>query len=399
MKTNNTFTDIYSHSSSLNNRNSKSRGRIKSVLCFLLCFAMFLSLLFFYCLGIYVENSKNKPAVNTDNKYNTPQNDLTQTVELSNAINTVVGLYIYNDKQESYASGVIISQDGYIVTADHIFKNIFSPKILVYDSLGNYYEAAFIGGDIKSDVSVIKIEKTNLPYSDINSKTNANIGETVFSIGCPMDKSLSMSVTSGIISGKNRRFKTDTGQKSLKMLQTDAPINPGSSGGGLFNSKGELIGINCSKVVDESYEGVGFIIPNEVLSKVVNDLIQYGSVRNRACLGFSYECCDYTNSLKLGKNCGLVVKTIKINSGLYGMGVNPSDIIISINGKKIYDEEIFLDEIENYNIGESINLVISDNSFNQYEISVKLIEDNPSTNYIGWIKVKGDDKNITAKEG
>ena len=195
MKTNNTFTDIYSHSSSLNNRNSKSRGRIKSVLCFLLCFAMFFSLLFFYCLGIYVENSKNKPAVNTDNKYHTPQNDLTETAELSNAINTVVGLYIYNDKQESYASGVIISQDGYIVTADHIFKNIFSPKILVYDSLGNYYEAAFIGGDIKSDVSVIKIEKTNLPYSDINSKTNANIGETVFSIGCPMDKSLSMSVT------------------------------------------------------------------------------------------------------------------------------------------------------------------------------------------------------------
>ena len=382
MSFNSQYVDIYSHSSHQNIRKTKSRGRLKSILCFLLCITVFISMLAMYCLGVYVEQIKSKNTVDTNKTYLPSSTLKNENAEISNAIESAVGIYVYNDNSDCYASGVVISQDGYIVTADHIFKNIYSAKILVYDSSGEYYNGAFIGGDSKSDVAVIKIEKTGLKYSEITN-TEVKIGESVYSIGCPMDSSLAMSVTSGVISGKDRRFTTDNGHKSIKMLQTDASINPGCSGGGLFNSFGQLVGINSSKVVDESYEGVGFAVPIETVNSVVSSIIEQGTAKSRASLGIKYDCIDYATAIKNGKHCGIIINSIKVNSGLYGLGVNPQDIIISINGKKIYDENVFLNEIEGLKIGDDVKLVIYNKDYSQYEISSKLTEEKPTTNYNG----------------
>jgi len=380
MKLNKQYVDVYSHSSQQNIRKTKSRGRFKSILCFLLCVSIFISMLAMYCLGIYIEQRKNKNTVDTNKTYLPSSTIKNEDTEINNAIESVVGIYVYNDTSHCYASGVVISQDGYIVTADHIFKNIYSAKILVYDLNGEYYNGAFIGGDSKTDIAVVKIEKTGMKYSEMTKK-EVKLGESVYSIGCPMDNSLAMSVTSGVISGIDRRFLTDTGHKSIKMLQTDAPINPGCSGGGLFNSAGALVGINCSKVVDESYEGIGFAVPIETVSEIVNAIIEQGAAKSRASLGINYDCIDYASAIKSGKHCGIVINSIKVNSSLYGLGINPQDIIISINGKRIYDESVFLDEIENLNIGDNVKLVIYNKDYSQYEISSILTEEKPTTNY------------------
>ena len=382
MKFNSQYIDVYSHSSHQNNRKTKSRGRLKSVLCFLLCIAIFLSLVSMYCLGVYVEQDKYENSIDTDQPYLPSSSNKNDEFDISDAIETVVGIYVYNDNTDCYASGVIISQDGYIATADHIFKNIYSAKIVVYDLEGRYYNAAFVGGDSKSDIAVIKIEKQGLKYSNL-TLSPINTGDKVFCVGCPMDTSLAMSVTSGIISGKDRRFTTDNGHKSIKMLQTDASINPGCSGGGLFNSVGQLVGINSSKVVDEYYEGVGFAVPIETVVEVVNDIIEQGSAKTRTSLGINYDCIDYTSAIKNGTHCGILIKSVNVNSGLYGLGVKPHDIILSINGNKIYNENIFLNEIEGLNIDDTVELVIYTNDFSQYEITSKLTEEKPTTNYNG----------------
>ena len=390
------FVDIYSHSNSSNNKNSKSRGRVKNALCFLLCVIILFGMIGFYYLGAKVEQSNNNSAIGVTNA---PQKHTESrgNVIIDDAINSVVGIYVYNDTTDCYGSGVAISHDGYIVTADHLFKNINSPKIIVYDSKGEYYKAAFIGGDLKSDIAVIKIEKTDLTFSNLTS-VDTNVGDKVYSISCPMDKSLSMSVTSGIVSGVDRRFKTENGTKSLKCIQTDAPINPGSSGGGLFNSYGDLIGINCSKIVDESYEGVAFAIPSQTLIEVVTDIINYGKCKSKADLGIEYECVDYTTALKSGVNCGLYINKIYINSGLYGLGIKEFDTILSINDVKIYEEDVFLNILEESSVGDKVKLVIS-NSYNQFEVYTTLIEYKSKTNYVGWINTLLLVKNTIVKEG
>lgn len=382
MKQNNTYVDIYSHSSSVSNRSLKSKGRVKSILCFLLLVAIIFSTFIFYFLGYAIGNVASN-AADSNNNYVAKLTDDEDSTAFEAILKRTVGIYVYNSDKDAYASGVIISQDGYIVTSDHIFKGINSPKILVYDSADNYYNAAFIGGDYVSDIAVIKIEKTGLDYIDLNAEVTAKAGERVYSVGCPMDKSLSMSITSGIVSGTDRRIKTEEGNKSLKMIQTDAPINPGCSGGGLFDSNGNLIGINTSKIVDEAYEGVGFAIDVRTVAYVTDNIIRYGNIPTRASLGIGYESRDYTTALKDGKNCGIIINSIKLQSGLYGVGIKQGDVIISINGKKIYDESIFLDEIEGLKAGDNVKLVIVTADYNQLEVETKLISSAPKTNYIG----------------
>ncbi len=382
MKQNNTYVDIYSHSSSVSNRSFKSKGRFKGILCFLLLVAVIFSALIFYILGYMVANQVSKPSGSNDN-YTAKLNTEDKNTSFDAIIKRTVGIYVYNSDKEAYASGVIVSQDGYIVTSDHIFKGINSPKILVYDSSDNYYNAAFIGGDYVSDLAVIKIEKTGLEFVNLNTENTVKAGDRVYSVGCPMDKSLSMSITSGIVSGTDRRIKTENGNKSLKMIQTDAAINPGCSGGGLFDLNGNLVGINTSKIVDEAYEGVGFAIGLEATANVTDSIIRYGNVPSRASLGIGYESRDYTTASKNGNNCGILINSIKLQSELYGVGINQGDVIISINGKKIYDESIFLDEIEGLKVGDNVKLVIATTDYKQLEIEAKLISSAPKTNFIG----------------
>ncbi len=384
MNQNDKYIDIYSHSL-VNNKPNKSRGSLKNVLCFFILLILIAIIVLSYCLGALIakKSINTKQTVNQSIKETVQSNFEAFAPELSNALDCVVGIYIYNDKNDNYATGTIVSSDGYIVTNDHVFAGVESPRIVVFDKDKRYFKAAFIGGDSKFDLAVIKIETASLNCADLNDMVLPELGMRVYSVGCPINESLSFSVTSGVISGVNRRIRTNESIYPSKLIQTDASINPGSSGGPLLNSRGQVVGINCLKMVDESLEGLGFAIPLEIVNPIVNDIIEFGEVKNRAQLGISYSCNEYTQSLSNGTTCGIVINNIKPLSDLNGKGIESGDIIIMINGKRIFRESDFLDEIEACSIDDEVRLTVSSKDGAQFEVVSRLITEKSKTSYIG----------------
>lgn len=177
-------------------------------------------------------------------------------------------------------SGVIISSDGYIVTNDHVVADALSIKVYLHDD--TEYEATLVSTDAKSDLAVIKIEATGLKAVTMGDSDALQMGDDVIAIGNPLGE-LRGSATSGMISATARTI-TIEGQE-MTLIQTDAAINPGNSGGGLFNAKGELIGITNAKIASSQVEGLGFAIPVNEVKTVTQDLIDYGYVSGRAYLG------------------------------------------------------------------------------------------------------------------
>ena len=159
--------------------------------------------------------------------------------------------------QVSYGSGVIISQDGLIITNNHVISS--GSKVSVTLSDGTQYEAKILGQDESSDLAVLKIEATNLKAVSIGSSKDLQVGQSVVAIGNPLSEEFSQTVTNGIISGVNRKLKADN--QSFSLIQTNAAINSGNSGGALVDSNGKLIGINTAKISAEGVEGIGIAIP------------------------------------------------------------------------------------------------------------------------------------------
>ena len=181
----------------------------------------------------------------------------------------------------STGSGVIISQDGYIVTNYHVIENSRSLSVIL--NTGEELEAKVIGFDERSDLAVIKIEKNGLTYANFGDSSQVMVGEVAIAIGNPLGTELMGTVTQGIISAVNRTVTIDN--KTLTLIQTDAAINNGNSGGALVNSYGEVIGINSVKMAATGVEGIGFAIPSNTVKTVVDDVISYGYVRGRLILG------------------------------------------------------------------------------------------------------------------
>ena len=185
-----------------------------------------------------------------------------------------------NNLVEGAGSGVIISKDGYIVTNNHVIDSANTIKVRLTN--GEVYDAALIATDSKSDVAVIKIDAKDLTCATVGNSDNLLVGDSVIAIGNPLG-SLGGTATDGIISSLNREVTVNN--EKMNLIQTNAAINSGNSGGGLFNAAGELIGIVNAKSVGSSVEGLGFAIPINDVMKVVDQLIENGYVTDRATLG------------------------------------------------------------------------------------------------------------------
>lgn len=262
-------------------------------------------------------------------------------------------------------SGVIISQDGYILTNNHIVNSSSSNsyyevgkanKIIVY--LYNdetEYEAKIIGTDEQTDLAVIKIEKTGLTAAELGNSDEIKVGEFSMAIGNPLG--LQNSVTAGIISAINRKI-SDSDGKTLTLIQTDAAINSGNSGGALVNAKGQVIGINTLKASGTGVEGMGFAIPINATKDIYEQLIQYNKVKRPYIgitgLDLNEKTADY-NKLVVG----IYVKDIETFSSAEKAGLKIGDVIIEADGKKIttMDE---LNEIKNsHQIGDQMTLKVN----------------------------------------
>ena len=285
---------------------------------------------------------------------------------------SIVGIRTYNVNGEvSDASGVIYSEDGYIVTNDHIYKGIPSAKFKVYLCDGTEYNASYVAGDTVSDLAVLKIEGAkDLKPAVFGNSDEVVCGEDVVAIG-RSDASSSSVISWGIISMTSRRVSSSTNY-SVRLIQTDSAINPGNSGGALINLYGQVVGITCSKLEGTEYDRVGFAIPTTTMKRVVEQLIRDGKVTDRAKLGITYnEINSISAEINNLQNTGLLIASVSEDSDLYGK-VKKGDMITHINGVTVTTADVVLDTLENSKAGDTVMLTVLFEDGSSLDFDVKL---------------------------
>lgn len=267
---------------------------------------------------------------------------------------------------EGNGSGVIISTDGYILTNNHVVSG--AEKITVRLRNGEEYEAELIGKDSKTDIAIIKIDAKGLSPATIGDSSKTLVGDFVLAIGNPLGK-LGGTVTYGYVSALERELDIDGSTKNL--MQVDAAVNPGNSGGGLFNINGELIGIVNAKSTGSNVEGLGFAIPINDVHTVIDDILTHGYATNRPFLGVSLSNSAYSSRNSYGSiwdyfyqqtQYGAAVESVLENSPAEKAGIEKGDIIISVDGNVVTSASDVTSEISEHEVGEEIEIgLIRDN--------------------------------------
>lgn len=293
-----------------------------------------------------------KQIQSTESKFNPSFSEYPDFREIANnSINTVVHVKSSSSAENNFSiedflfggaddrpkigsgSGVIISSDGYIVTNYHVIEN--AEKISVTTNNNQNFEADIVGYDEQNDIALLKIESENsFPFATFGDSDASMIGEWVLAVGNPFN--LTSTVTAGIISAKSRSLDP-TGRTTQSYIQTDAAVNPGNSGGALINTNGELIGINTAiQTQTGSYVGYSFAVPSNIAKKVIEDILEYGTVQY-GFLGVTGLSLDSKTSIDLetSETEGFYINSIDNESGAYEAGIQVGDIIKSIDGIKI----------------------------------------------------------------
>ena len=290
----------------------------------------------------------------------------------NNSIESVVTVYTYSGNRSytnnSIGSGVIFSEDGYIVTNTHIISGNKLIKVKLHT--GEEFDANLIGADVNADIAVLKINSNSvLKPINVSNSDDLKIGDKVLAIGNPYG--IGISVSSGIISATGR----DYGNPYLELIQTDAAINPGNSGGALINENGNLIGIN-TKIFSRTgaYQGLGFAIPSNNVVQIASEIIQYGEIRS----GWIGNFRVVPIRLRLNNNLINGLKIVEIDSlgPLYEKGASINDVIIEINDNESNWKNL-TSSLKFAGLGNDISFEIfsSNNTFKTIEIKSSEIEE------------------------
>jgi Do/DeqQ family serine protease len=258
---------------------------------------------------------------------------------------------------EGFGSGVILSEDGFIVTNNHVIERAQKIKVILNNK--QEYEARLIGADPSTDLALLKIEATNLPFLTYGDSNSLKLGEWVLAVGNPFN--LTSTVTAGIVSARARNLGINTDQYSIEsFIQTDAAVNPGNSGGALVNQQGNIVGINTAIASRTgSYAGYSFAVPVSIVEKVVEDLKKYGEVQ-RALLGVNIK--DVTATLAkekgLGKVEGVYVDAVVESGAAKEAGIKEGDVILNVEGKPVNSAAELQENISRYRPGDNVQIVI-----------------------------------------
>lgn len=267
-------------------------------------------------------------------------------------------------QEQGSGSGIIISTDGYIVTNHHVIDG--ASEISVILNTGDECVAKLVGADSKSDLAVLKIEKSGLPAATLGNSDELQVGELAVAIGNPLGQELAGSVTAGVISALNRKMTVDN--KDYNLVQTDAAINPGNSGGALVNKYGEVIGINTIKLSSTEVEGIGFAIAITEAKPIIDDLMSNGYVSGRPLVGIS---------VSENRN-GLTVEQIVEGSGAEAAGMQIGDLIVKADGKTVKTSKELNEIRDKKSPNDVLKLTVIRNG-ELMDIDVKLGEDVPTT--------------------
>ncbi len=280
-------------------------------------------------------------------------------------------------ESESSGSGIILTSDGYIATNYHVvsyydeYDNVLISVIL---EDGTELEAELIGGDEANDLAVIKANTNGLelPAATIGNSSELQVGEVVVAIGNPLGTQFAGTVTMGIVSALDRNISSENTAETL--IQTDAAINPGNSGGALINSQGEVIGITSSKIADTDVEGLGFAIPMDFAKPIIEDIIQYGYVKDRPATGISGQTISSSMSRYYGLPAGVMVTDVAVDSGADLAGIQEYDIITEIDGIKISSMSDIQAINETHSVGDILQVTFYRNR-DYHTVNLKLLED------------------------
>ena len=277
---------------------------------------------------------------------------------------------IYNQRQQYYipeqqgsGSGVVVSPDGYIVTNNHVVANADVVNVTFSDR--SIKTAKVIGKDAATDIAVLKVdESSNLPYMEFGNSDDVKLGQWVLAVGYPL--TLDATVTAGIVSAKSRSIginRTRSNSAIESFIQTDAAVNPGNSGGPLVNTNGQLIGINSAIASPTgTYAGYSYAIPANLVRKVSNDMMQYGSVQ-RGYLGISPVDLRSLNEqqlaqLKITEKSGIYVYGVSATGGAKKAGIVKGDFITHINGTPINSEPELLEQVARFKPGDNVSVTV-----------------------------------------
>ena len=305
---------------------------------------------------------------------------MTKVVKQSNTYDDFFGallgqIYGYpgqtrNNTMVAYGSGVVLTPDGYIVTNNHVVEGADEVEVTFNNKVKK--TAVIIGTDPTTDLALIKVEATDLHYLTFGNSDNVRIGEWVLAVGNPFN--LTSTVTAGIVSAKARNLSIlGEGTSVESFIQTDAAVNPGNSGGALVNTKGELIGINAAIASHTgSYEGYSFAIPSNIVRKVVDDLLLYGTAQ-RGYLGV--QIAELTQELAdkegLENVDGVYIGEVTEGGAAKLAGIKAGDVITAINGKKVNSTTQLKESIGQYRPGDKVDVEVNRNGrHHHYELTL-----------------------------
>lgn len=299
----------------------------------------------------YANKQENNYAKAIDKAYNT-------VVEINTTIETQASsFFFFNNGGTTYStasgSGVILTSDGYIVTNNHVVEGAAGEdpvKVKLYT--GEIYSAAIIGTDARTDIAVLKIDAKDLPYSSFANSDELIMGEDVIAIGNPLG--LGISCSNGIISALEKEIYINN--VYLSVIQTNAAVNAGNSGGGLFDLNGNIVGIvNAKKSAssfETSVEGMGYAIPSKTAQRIVSEIIENGYVKDRAALGVKV----YTGATNVER--GVVVSEATEGGSAQEAGIKANDIIISVDGAEVNSYADLSKVLDSKKVGDVVEVKV-----------------------------------------
>lgn len=288
---------------------------------------------------------------------------------------SIVGIKNFVDGSKNaygWGTGIIISADGYILTNTHVVDK--AVRVTVEFNDGGSYEASLVGADTDTDIAVLKIDADGLTPAEFATSSSIRVGDTAVAIGNPLGENFRMTMTNGIISAISREVSHNG--KTMNLIQTNAAINEGNSGGPLINSRGQVIGVTNMKMVSTytaNIEGIGFAIPSDTVKAIVDALISDGAVYGRATIGVTVgavvkDIADYYDIPD-----GLYVSRVEENSDAAKQGIKVGDIIVEANGTKVHSTADLSDQKKDLSVGDSLSLTVWRNS-KTFNVDVKLMD-------------------------
>ena len=288
---------------------------------------------------------------------------------------SIVGITAYPEDQDGYywGTGVIAGENGLIITNAHVIEGCASAEVTLYNN--ESYEALLVGADAVSDLALLKIDCSGLPAASFGDISSLSVGDPVAAIGNPLSEEFRSTLTNGIISAIDRGM--DYNGHTMSLLQTNAAINQGNSGGALFNMYGQVVGITNMKMMSyfSSIEGIGFAIPSSTVKAVVDQLAENGEVRGRPSIGITVGAIPQEAVENYELPEGLYISAVAENSDAAAQGIREGDILLAIDGQSVSTTEEVAAIRDTKGVGDSLRFTIWRQG-ETFEVDVRLMDTN-----------------------